>query len=169
MEALGLTGHVIEDNDQGRAHDGFPWSNANVKTVVKMEDAAVRPLRDSEVNSYSYAFDDAVSAQVPDAMAQNYSIFTEAWPGAEPSLHKRQKRTVEESELHPIFISLLKEYNHHEWVRAPGITQVSSLAACIIVTSTPGVGCDFVSRVSESAPVLASAHIGADKRLQPRP
>ena len=51
---------------------------------------------------------------------QPYSIFTAAWPGADPaeppSLYLTQKRMVEGSDLHSIFFSLLKEYNHHECV-----------------------------------------------------
>ena len=96
-------GVLHEATAEGVLHD------RNTAPYVKMEPVTVKM---------------EVAAEWP----QPYSIFTAAWPGADPaeppSLYLTQKRMVEGSELHSIFFSLLKEYNHHEWVRAPGITQV---------------------------------------------
>jgi hypothetical protein len=59
-----------------------------------------------------------VKTEIGAEWPQPYSIFTAAWPGADPaeppSLYLTQKRMVEGSDLHSIFFSLLKEYNHHE-------------------------------------------------------
>jgi hypothetical protein len=61
-----------------------------------------------------------VKTEIGAEWPQPYSIFTAAWPGADPaeppSLYLTQKRMVEGSDLHSIFFSLLKEYNHHECV-----------------------------------------------------